>query len=236
MNSKFKIFENQKKNQYSLLGDKFKYFFRKRKYLGNLITPKLQQYKKLKYKLKNHYLSLKINDENMAYIYEFSKLLKISNQSFFESLNNFKGLPHRYEIFLKKKNFIFINDSKATSFEATKYALKNTKNIFWIVGGLPKKNDKFNLKDFKKNIIKSYIIGKHTDFFKKELDNSVNFSVTRTLNKSIVKILKDVKLFKKKNNTILFSPASASFDQFLNFEKRGDKFKKLSNYYARKFI
>ena len=101
---------------------------------------------------------------------------------------------------------------------------------------MPKKNDKFNLKDFKKNIIKSYIIGKHTDFFKKELDNSVNFSVTRTLNKSIVKILKDVKLFKKKNNTILFSPASASFDQFLNFEKRGDKFKKLSNYYARKFI
>ncbi len=236
MNSKFKIFENQKKNQYSLLGDKFKYFFKKRKYLGNLITPKLQMYKKLKHKLKNHYLNLNINDENMAYIYEFSKLLKISNQSFFKSLNNFKGLPHRYEIFLKKKNCIFINDSKATSFEATKYALKNTKNIFWIVGGLPKKNDKFNLKDFKRNIIKSYIIGKHTDFFKKELDNSINFSVTRTLNKSIVKILKDVKLFKKKNNTILLSPASASFDQFLNFEKRGDEFKKLSNYYARKFI
>ena len=66
-----------------------------------------------------------------------------------------------------KKNCIFINDSKATSFQATKYALQNTKNIYWIVGGLPKKNDKINVKDLKKNIIKSYIIGNHVNFFKK---------------------------------------------------------------------
>ena len=51
---------------------------------------------------------------------------------------------------LKKKNFIFINDSKATSFQATKFALINTKNIFWIVGGLPKKNDKIIFKEEKK--------------------------------------------------------------------------------------
>ena len=143
---------------------------------------------------------------------------------------------HRYEIFLKKKNCIFINDSKATSFQATNVALESSKNIYWIVGGLPKKNDKISLKKLRKNIIKSYIIGKNINFFKKQLKNKVSFFVARNLNSSIVRVLRDIKLFNKKNNTILFSPASASFDQFLNFEKRGEKFKKLSKYYARKYI
>ena len=63
----------------------------------------------------------------------------------------------------------FINDSKATSFQATKFALQNTKNIFWIVGGLPKLGDKFKLKNLKKNIIKSYIIGKNINYFNKQI-------------------------------------------------------------------
>ena len=52
----------------------------------------------------------------------------------------------------------------------------------------------------------------------------------------ILKILKDIRTLKKQNNTILLSPSSASYDQYLNFEKRGEEFKKLSKYYARKFI
>ena len=69
---------------------------------------------------------------------------------FVRSLNTFKGLPHRYEIFFKRKNCLFINDSKATSFQSTKLALENTNNTFWIVGGLPKKNDKILLQNLKK--------------------------------------------------------------------------------------
>ena len=72
----------------------------------------------------------------------FAKLLKIKEKSFLNSLNSFRGLPHRYEIFFKKKNCTFINDSKATSFQATKFALSSLKNIYWIVGGLPKKKIK----------------------------------------------------------------------------------------------
>ena len=101
---------------------------------------------------------------------------------------------------------------------------------------MPKKNDKINLKKLRKNIIKSYIIGKNVNFFKKQLKNKVSFFVAKSLKSSIVRVLRDIKLFNKKNNTILFSPASASFDQFLNFEKRGEKFKELSKYYARKYI
>ena len=236
INSKFKIFKLQKRNQYSLINEKLKNQFKKRGNKGKLIIPEKQNYKKLKFKIKNSYLSLNINDENMSYVLKLSKLLNINEKSFLKSLDSFVGLPHRYEIFLKRKNCIFINDSKATSFEATKFALKNTKNIFWIVGGLPKKNDKITLKEYKKNIIKTYIIGKNTNFFKNQLSKKINITVCKHLKSSIIRVTQDLKLYKSQINTILFSPAAASFDQFKNFEERGNQFKKISKNYARKFI
>ena len=183
--------------------------------------------------IENSYITSDINNENMSYVLELSKLFKISKKSFINSLKNFSGLEHRYEIFLKKNNCIFINDSKATSFQSTKFALKNSTNIFWIVGGKPKKNDKIILKHLKKNIVKSYIIGKDIKFFQKQLKHQINYEVVKSLKNSIKKILKDVKLYKKKNNTILLSPASASFDQFRDFEERGKRFKQLCKYYAK---
>ncbi len=236
INSKFKIFKLQKRNQYSILNSKLKFEFKKRKLKGKLIIPSNKNYKKIKPKVQNIYLRSNINDENMSNVFSFTKLIGLSEKSFLKSLKTFKGLPHRYELFLKKKNCVFINDSKGTSFHATKFALKNSKNTFWIVGGLPKKNDKINLKNLKKNIIKSYIFGKNIKFFKKQIQNQTSFKVSRTLRGSIIQVLKDIRLFRKTNNTILFSPASASFDQFTNFEKRGEKFKELTKYYARKFI
>ena len=236
INSKFKIFNLQKRFQYALVNNKLIPEFKKRNLSGKLIVPKVNLYKRIKHKIKNPYLKLDINDENMSFVLTLSKLIGISEKSFVKSLNTFIGLPHRYEIFLKKKNCVFINDSKATSFEATKFALKNTKNLFWIVGGLPKKNDRITLNKLKKNIVKSYIIGKNTNFFKRQIKSEVNFHVSKNLRNSIIKIMQDIKLFKRKNNSILLSPASASYDQFLNFEKRGEEFKKLSKHYARKFI
>ena len=236
VNSKFKLFRLQKNNQYSLISNKFKLSYKKKKFLGKLIIPKIHVYKKFKIKIKNSYFNSNINDENMSFVYSLAKKLKISNSSFFRSLKTFKGLEHRYEVFLKKKNHTFINDSKATSFQATKFALENTKSIFWIVGGLPKKNDKIQLKNLKKNIAKSYIIGRHTNFFKKQIKNEIDYKVTKNLKNSIIQVLKDIKILKYKYNNILLSPASASFDQFINFEKRGEKFKELSRHYARKYI
>ncbi len=236
INSKFKIFNLQNKKQFSLTNKKLSSVFKRRNLLGKLIVPNILNYKKIKSKIKNPYLNLDLNDENMSFVFEFSKLLAISAKSFIKSFNNFKGLHHRYEIFLKKKNCIFINDSKATSFQSSKFALQNTKNIFWILGGLPKKNDKIILGNLKKNIIKSYIIGKNVKFFKRQLHNKINYFVANDLEKSITQALKDIKYLKKSNNVILLSPASASFDQFKNFEKRGEKFKQLSKFYARKYI
>ena len=92
------------------------------------------------------------------------------------------------------------------------------------------------LKKFKKNIIKSYIIGKNINFFRKQIQSNLLFFVAKNLRNSINQILKDVKKFNKKNNTILLSPASASYDQYLNFEHRGEEFKKLCKSYARKYL
>ena len=236
MNSKFKIFKHQEKNQFALVNNKLKKNFQKKNFLSKLIIPKEKTYKEIKYKVKNQYLKSSINDENVSFVYTFSRLLKIGEKNFITALNSFVGLSHRYEIFLKKKNILFINDSKATSFESSKYALLNSKNVYWILGGLPKKNDKIILSEVKKNIIKCYLIGKNTRIFQKQIENNVNFSITKNLKKALSEILIDIKLSNIKNSTILLSPAAASYDQFMNFEKRGDEFKKLSKLYARKFI
>ena len=151
-------------------------------------------------------------------------------------MGSFKGLAHRFEIFFKKKGVIFINDSKATSFAAMQPALQSLDNIYLILGGLPKKNDKINLSRFNKKIKKCYLIGKRTNFFKKQIRQQVDFITTKNIKNSIIQIFKDISLDKKQNKVILLSPAAASFDQFQNFEKRGDEFKKWCEIYARKFI
>ena len=201
-NAKLKIFTHQKKNQFALVNDESKKIFKKRNFLSKLIVPKKKNYIEIKHKIKNSYLKLSINDENMSFVYAFSKLLKISEKNFIRAINSFVGLSHRYEIFLKKKNIIFINDSKATSFEATKYALSNSKNIYWILGGLPKKNDKIFLGGIKKNIIKCYIVGKYTSFFQKQIKDKINFSITKNFEKTLIEIFKDIKLSQVKK--ILF--------------------------------
>ena len=198
--------------------------------------PRFKNYKKFKSKIFNSYLKSNINDENMTHVFALSKLLRIKEKNFIKSVNTFKGLPHRYEIFLKKNNSVFINDSKATSFESSKFALKNSCNTFWIVGGLPKKNDKIILNNLKKNIVKSYIIGKNINFFKNQIKHKIKYFVAKDLKNSLIQISKDIKNFKYTNNTILLSPAAASYDQFINFEKRGEEFKKLSKHYANKYL
>ena len=235
-NSKFKIFNLQKKNDFALINKKLKNIFKKKKYLCKNVPIKTNAYNRIKHKLKNIYLKSGANNENMCFVYTLSKLLKISENSFLKSLNTFKGLPHRYEIFLKKRNITFVNDSKATSLRSAKLALENSKNIHWIVGGLPKEKDEISLNSVKKNIFKAYIIGENTKFFKNKINKKIKFSVTKNLKYTVKKVIKDINLLKKEKHTVLLSPGAASFDQFKNFEDRGNKFKNLSKLYAKKII
>jgi len=236
INSKFRIFNLQEKYNFALVNKNYKNTFKNRKYLSKLVSIKSKNYKAIKHKIKNEYLKSKTNDENMNFVYTLAKLLKINKNSFIKSMDSFFGLPHRFEIFYKRKNVSFINDSKATTLQATKFALASRKNIYWIVGGLPKDKDKINLSYIKNHITKAYIIGKNINFFKKQLRNKVEFSVSKTLKNAVINALIDVKIFRKLHNIILLSPGAASFDQYKNFENRGDEFKKLSRLYAKKFI
>jgi len=236
LNAKLKIFKLQKKNHFAIVNNQFKKIFIEKNFKSKLIILDYKKYEKIKNKIKNDYLISKINDDNMCFIYTFAKLLKITESSFINAVQTFKGLSHRFEIFLKKKNVTFIDDSKATSFTASQLALSSLKNIFWILGGLPKKSDKLNISRIKKNIIKCYIIGKHINFFKKQIIGKVPFSITRNLKNSLIAISKDINHNQKSHKTILLSPAAASFDQFNNFELRGKEFKRLSKKYANRII
>ena len=236
LNSKLKIFRLQKKKNFAIISKNLKKVFIKNKFSGKLLFPKIKDYRKIKEKIKNDYLISNINEGNMSFVYTFSKLLKISEKSFFKSMKSFKGLPHRFEIFLKRENIKFINDSKATSFTAAESALCSLKNVYWILGGLPKRNDKLKLSKIKKSIIKCYLIGKNINFFKNQIKGRIDFSITKNLKNSIIKISKDIHLQQHTSKYVLLSPGAASFDQFENFEKRGEEFKRLCKKYVRKFI
>ena len=235
LNSKFKIFKFQKKNDIALLKEKeLIKKFKREKYFSKLKIVSDKKYRKISDKIKNRYLKIKSNYENMSFAYQLGKILKITDSNFIKSFKNFKGLPHRYEIFYKKNNINFINDSKATSFRSSKYALEDNKNIYWIVGGLPKLGDKFHVNNLKKNITKSFIIGKNTKFFERQLKGKIKIDVSHNLKNALKKISYEIKKDKSnKKKTVLFSPASASFDQFRNFMDRGNKFKNLVRGYGK---
>ncbi len=230
INSKFKIFNNQTKKNSAFLDDlNLKKIYIRKKFLGKLhfLNRNPINFKEVK----NSYLKIESNINNIKFAYFIIKLFKISKKNFLKSLISFNGLSHRHEIFFKLGNSTFINDSKATSFESTKYALKSNSNIIWITGGQPKKNDEININQFKHKIIKAYVIGNHASFFTKQINKKVKFEITKNLAITVKKIIKS--LDRKKKLTILFSPASASYDQFKNFAERGEKFKKLVKKYAK---
>ena len=235
--SKFNIFAHQDNRDYALLNNQeLIKKYKKKSFLGKLKTIKKNAAENVfKKYIKNKYLSSKPNLENLSFVYKLSTILSINKKVIFKAFNTFKGLPHRNEIFFKKQDVTFINDSKATSFEAARHALENNENIFWIVGGLPKLGDNFNLKNVSKNIIKSYIIGKHINYFKKQIGSLTEFKLSLNLEAALKDIFNDLFLLKKKKATVLLSPAGASYDQFNNFVERGNHFKKLTFQYARKF-
>ena len=178
--------------------------------------------------LKNKYFLSYGNKENLSFVLKIAKILKLNNKNLLETLNNFKGLKYRQEIIYKSKKITLINDSKATSFSSSLSILKSLKNVFWLVGGIPKKGDKFLLSKKKCLTFKAYIFGKNKNYFVKHLKNKINFQKFKSLEDALRKIIFDIKL--KKNSahkTILFSPSAASFDNFKNFEDRGEKFNKL---------
>ena len=101
---------------------------------------------------------------------------------------------------------------------------------------MPKIGDKFKLGSIKKNILKAYIVGNSINFFQKQLKGKIKIQTCKKIDHAIVSIFRDLKKINdRKQITILLSPASASYDQYKNFEERGSKFKKKIKLYAKKY-
>ena len=232
INSKLKIFKNQTSDDYSFIKDKnLILLYKKNKYRGKLIVVKKNY---INQELIKYPLKFQTEFENIEFALDIANKFNIKRNFFFKSLKSFKGLKHRHEIFLKTRKYIFINDSKATSFEASKKAILKNNDIVWILGGLPKIGDKINIRLIKNRVLHAFIFGNNTKFFSNILKGKINFTIRKNL-EDIVKLISKKILYKKKI-TILFSPASASFDQFRDFEERGDAFKRYVKNYAKRFF
>jgi UDP-N-acetylmuramoylalanine--D-glutamate ligase len=144
------------------------------------------------------------------------------------ALGTFPGLPHRLEIVARHGPVEFINDSKATNADSTEKALASfAGNIYWILGGKPKAGGITTLKPYFPRIAKAYLIGEATEEFAATLGDTVPHERCGTLDVAARRAAADASAAGKDGSVVLLSPACASYDQFRNFEVRGDAFKAL---------
>ncbi len=179
----------------------------------------------------NKYFFTETNRENLLFVLEISKKINVKNNLLINTIQKFNGLKYRQQVILKRKKLTIINDSKSTSFSSSIGLLKSNKNIYWLLGGIPKKGDKFNLQKKYFNNIRAFIYGKNIKFFRKNLNGKIDFENFKSLKDALSKILVIIKKEKFIDKTILFSPCAASFDSFKNFEDRGLYFNNLIKKY-----
>jgi UDP-N-acetylmuramoylalanine--D-glutamate ligase len=166
----------------------------------------------------------KHNMKNAMAAASVAQLMKIRKQTIRESLANFQGVEHRLEKVLKIQNVQYINDSKATNVNATFFALDSvTSPTVWIVGGVDKGNDYSELMALVNEKVKAIIcLGvdnkKIIDAFGSIVDMMVEVS-------SMTDAVRTAQHIAEKGDTVLLSPACASFDLFENYEDRGRQFK-----------
>jgi UDP-N-acetylmuramoylalanine--D-glutamate ligase len=144
------------------------------------------------------------------------------------ALSSFPGLPHRMEEIGRIGKVLFVNDSKATNADSTEKALLSfPRDVFWIVGGKPKAGGIASLAPYFGGISKAYLIGEAGDKFAATLEGKVAIERSGTLDEAVWAAARDAQLSEGDEPVVLLSPACASYDQFRNFEVRGDSFRGL---------
>jgi UDP-N-acetylmuramoylalanine--D-glutamate ligase len=153
-----------------------------------------------------------------------AKVLSIRKDTIRESLADFQGVEHRLEPVIRVSGINFINDSKATNVNSTWYALECVEtNIVWIVGGIDKGNDYSELLPIVKEKVKAVVcLGKENKKIFEAFTDAVPTIVETT---SMEEAVRSAYYLAKKGDTVLLSPACASFDLFNNYEDRGRQFK-----------
>jgi UDP-N-acetylmuramoylalanine--D-glutamate ligase len=166
------------------------------------------------------------NWQNIAAAYAACRALDIAVEKIAAGIKSFPGLAHRQELIATIGGVAYINDSKATNADATEKALACYQPIYWILGGRAKETGLDGLEPYYPRIAHAFLIGEATDRFAAALHGHVAFSKCGTLDAAVTAAHSMARREAKPGAVVLLSPACASFDQFANFEERGDAFRR----------
>jgi len=153
--------------------------------------------------------------------------LGLSSETLQDDLRSFPGLAHRMEQVGRRGHVLFVNDSKGTNADAAAHALSSFGDIFWIAGGKPKLGGITALADYFPRIRKAYLIGEAAPLLADTLHGKVQYETSGTLANAVASAFADASGSACDQPVVLLSPACASFDQFRDFEARGDAFRAL---------
>lgn len=168
------------------------------------------------------------NGENIAASYAVARIIGLEPATILNAIGNFQSLPHRMQYIGTIKNISFYNDSKATNATAAIQSIKALDNIYWIAGGIAKEGGIEEIKPYFSKIKKAYYYGQAKEMFAGTAKNTVNFVICDNLEQAFELAYKDASKDSEKEKNILLAPCCSSYDQFKNFEERGELFIKLS--------
>ncbi len=158
------------------------------------------------------------NHQNACAAYAAARALGLSPKVIEVGLRTFGGLPHRSQLIAEEGGVRYVNDSKATNIDSAAKALAAFPSIRWICGGLEKDGGLDALNEAAGAVKKAYVIGREAAGFAMQL--SVDTEVCTTMARAVEQAMADA----EPGDTVLLAPAAASFDQYNNFEERGDDF------------
>ncbi len=172
------------------------------------------------------------NAQNAAAAYAACRAVGLSSNEIANGLTSFPGLAHRQELLAVIEGVSYVNDSKATNPEAAARALACYQTVYWIAGGRSKDGGFDELAPFLPRIAAAYLIGEAEEALAEALSGKLRFERCGTLDKALELADRDARSFAKASPdapqpVVLLSPACASFDQYSDFEARGEAFREL---------
>jgi len=169
----------------------------------------------------------KHNWQNAAAAFAGCAAVGLATPKIVAGIKSYPGLAHRQELIATIGDVRYINDSKATNADATAKALACYRPIYWILGGRAKETGLDGLEPFYPRIAHAFLIGEASERFAGALEGRVAYAKCGTLAAALAAAHRQAQAERKPGAVVLLSPAAASFDQFANFEERGEVFRKL---------
>lgn len=226
INAKYRIFKNQQDADKAIVNSDLKHdsdavTFSASKEANFLVRNNKLYFSNKAYELPvNLYLQGEHNQQNIAAAIASCYYAGLSIEKIISALSSFIGLKHRMQFVGEREGVVFVNDSKATNADSTSNALKTFSNIIWIVGGSAKAEGIEPLKKYFNKIKIALLIGKSQEDFAATCGEELEWVKCDTLQNAFNNAIE----IAKEGDVILLSPACASYDQWKNYEERGDYF------------